>query len=206
MGAETLLVSFAQNEIGYTETPVNITKYNQWADDNEYWFTNVQGCSWCTTFVAYCIEKSLNRYDWELEDFCLDDKCCWSDQWMNNFKVAGRFHDNPRIGDFAFKKGHIGIVSGIRSDGFIHTVEGNYNDCVCERTTKITDWIGFGRPLWEKILRRPEAEPEDVQAKTFVINQGIYIGKKDGEMHWGDNLTREEMALILYRYWRKFNK
>lgn len=207
MGAEVALINFAKGELGYSETPVNITKYNQWADDNDYWFAKVQGCSWCTTFVAYCIEKSLKGASWELEDFCLDDKCCWSDQWMNNFKLAGRFWViNPRIGDFAFRKGHIGIVSGVTSDGTIYTIEGNYADSVMERKNPIKWWLGFGRPKWENVIMPPKVDPEDVQAKMWAINQGIYIGREDGEMHWKDSLTREEMAIILYRYWMKFNK
>lgn len=206
MGIEQVLINFARNEVGYKETPTNITKYNQWADDNDYWFTSVQGCAWCTTFIAYCIEKSLGKYEWDLEDFCLDDNCCWSDKWMSNFKNAGRFYNSPRIGDFAFRKGHIGIVSAIESNGVITTIEGNCNDGV-EEIRRTTDyWLGYGRPMWEKLAPWPTVLPEDVQAKQFVINQGIYIGREGGEMHWEDNLTREEMALILYRYWRKFNK
>ena len=206
MGVEQVLINFARKEVGYKETPTNITKYNQWADDNDYWFTSVQGCAWCTTFVAYCIEKSLNKYDWDLEDFCLDDNCCWSDKWMENFKIAGRFYNSPQIGDFAFRKGHIGIVSAIESHGIITTIEGNCNDGVEEIKHTKDYWLGYGRPMWEKLAPPPILFPEDAQAKQFVINQGIYIGKTDGKMHWEDALTREEMALILYRYWKKFNK
>ena len=206
MGAEKVLVDFAKKEVGYRETPTNITKYNQWADENDYWFTRVQGCAWCTSFVAYCIEKSLKGYEWCLEDFCLDNNCCWSDKWMNNFKVKGRFHNTPAVGDLAFTKGHVGIVSKVDSNGTLLTIEGNVNDSVDEFRRYNAEWLGFGRPMWEKIVRWPEVEPEDAQAKTFVINQGIYIGREDGEMHWEDNLTRGEMTLILYRYWKKFNK
>ena len=69
MGSEIALINFAKNELGYSETPVNITKYNRWADDNDSWFAKVQGCSWCTTFVAYCIEKSLKTPNGNLKIF-----------------------------------------------------------------------------------------------------------------------------------------
>ena len=205
MGIEQVLINFARKEVGYKETPVNITKYNEWADENDYWFTKVQGCAWCTTFVAYCIEKSLNNFDWNLEDFCLDDNCCWSDKWMANFKNAGRFYNAPQIGDFAFRKGHIGIVTGFSKPGII-TIEGNCDNEVKEVSHDMLYWLGYGRPRWEHLISFPSGYSESVSAEQFVINQGIYIGKADGEMHWGDNLTRGEMALILYRYWKKFNK
>lgn len=207
MGTEQNLIDFAKGEIGYKESPVNITKYNQWADENDYWFTKVQGCAWCTTFVAYCIEQSLKEYEWDLDDFCLDNNCCWSDKWMNNFKIAGKFFNIPRIGDLAFRKGHVGIVSDFSlNKDYIYTIEGNCEDGVLEKTRRIDYWIGFGRPSWDLIIPFKEPNSEIKDAEMFVINQGIYIGKDDGEMHWEDNLTREEMAIILYRYWRKFNR
>lgn len=205
MGAVNELIDFARGEIGYVETKVNITKYNEWADENDYWFTHVQGCAWCTTFVAYCIEKSLKKYNWEPVDFCLDSNCCWSDKWMNNFKVYGRFYDTPMVGDLAFKKGHMGIVSSFSSDGKVITVEGNTLDAVGEIERNWNSWLGYGRPDWKNIVIPSKPDTEDVQAKMWAVNQGIYIGREDGEMHWKDNLTREEMALILYRYWKKFS-
>lgn len=124
---------------------------------------------------------------------------------MNNFKVAGRFYDVPRIGDFAFRKGHIGIVSGVTSDGTIYTIEGNNNNSVNEVISSPDWWIGFGGPKWENINFPTKPDTEETQAKMWAINQGIYIGRKDGEMHWEGNLTREEMAIVLYRCWRKFS-
>ena len=104
------------------------------------------------------------------------------------------------------RKGHIGIVSGVTSTGPIYTIEGNCADSVRERKNPINWWLGFGRPNWENIVFLPKPDTENTQAKMWCINQGIYIGRDDGEMHWEDNLTREEMALILHRYWMKFNK
>lgn len=199
-------IAIARMEVGYKESGLNITKYNEWADNHSVWFTRVQGLSWCTTFVAWCICELKPDFLWEPSIFCLDDKCCWADHWMSNFKNAGRFYKSPQIGDLAFRKGHIGIVSAINSNGVIATIEGNYNDGVEENRRTTDYWLGYGRPMWEKLSSQPIAFIEDVQAKQFVINQGIYIGRNDGEMHWKDNLTREEMALILYRYWKKFNK
>ena len=199
-------IAIAKQEIGYEESGVNITKYNEWADNHSVWFTRVQGLSWCTTFVAWCICELKPDFLWEPSIFCLDDKCCWSDHWMNNFKKAKRFYNLPNVGDFAFRNGHIGIVSSVNSKGTFCVIEGNIGDLVVERIYSVSQWIGFGRPDWEKMEKLPLKESETTSAKEFVINHGIYIGRDDGEMHWEDNLTREEMALILYRYWKKFNK
>ena len=199
-------ISIARAEIGYKESGVNITKYNEWADNHSVWFTRVQGLSWCTTFVAWCICELKPDFLWEPSIFCLDDKCCWSDHWMDNFKQAKRFYNLPNVGDFAFRNGHMGIVSSLSSTGKFYVIEGNTTNSVMERIYYASQWAGFGRPDWEKLKELPFKESEETSAKEFVINQGIYIGRNDGEMHWEDNLTREEMALILYRYWKKFNK
>lgn len=202
-------LKFAWNEVGYRESPTNITKYNEWADSVGYWFTTVQGCAWCTTFVAYCLEKSLpvSKYNWELEDFCLDDNCCWSDKWMNNFRIAGRFYKDPQPGDLAFKKGHVAIVKERDGKNIISCIEGNYEDEVSQVNRLIDEFIGFGRPKWENVsqLIQPITDSEEQQAMMWTINQGIIIGREDGDMHWKDNLTREEMAIVLYRYWKKFS-
>lgn len=197
-------IAIARKEVGYTETGINLTKYNDWADAVSIWFTKVQGMAWCATFVAWCINEVSQKYLLTLNDVCCDDKCCWSDHWMDNFKKAKRFYNLPNVGDFAFRNGHIGIVSSVDSKGAFHAIEGNIGDSVVERIYSVSQWLGFGRPNWGDFYA-PQTT-ETTSAKEFVINQGIYIGKEDGEMHWEDNLTREEMALILYRYWRKFNK
>lgn len=199
-------IAIAKKEIGYTETGINLTKYNDWADNHSIWFTEVHGLAWCATFVAWCIWKAVPDFLWNPSIFCLDDKCCWSDHWMDNFKKAKRFYNQPNVGDLAFRNGHVGIVSEIVSSGTFKVIEGNTDNAVKERLYSCTGWLGFGRPDWGDGRILPVQEPEATSAKEFVINQGIYIGKDDGEMHWKDNLTREEMAIILYRYWRKFNK
>lgn len=200
-------IAIAKKEVGYKETGVNITKYNEWADKESFWFAKVQGLSWCTSFVAWCIIKLSEDYIFTLDDACLDSKCCWSDHWMNNFKKKSRWYSKPLMGDLAFKIGHVGIVIGYSylTDSVV-TIEGNYNDGVSTVTRTAAEWRGFGRPDWDSFWEAAYERSETTSAKEFVINQGIYIGRDDGEMHWEDNLTREEMALILYRYWRKFSK
>ena len=199
-------IAIARQEIGYTETGTNLTKYNEWADAESFWFTKVQGLAWCSTFVAWCVNRLSKQYTVGLEDFFLDNKCCWSDHWMANFKEKKEWYLTPSVGDLAFRKGHVGIVSFISPSGTFKVIEGNTDNAVKERLYSCGDWLGFGRPKWILMLRYPTVESEETSAKEFVINQGIYIGRNDGEMHWEDNLTREEMALILYRYWKKFNK
>ena len=86
------------------------------------------------------------------------------------------------------------------------TIEGNYFDAVKEVRSPTSSWIGFGRPRWDNITIPINPDPEDVQAKMWAINQGIMIGREDGDMHWEDDLKRDELAIVLYRYWNKFNK
>lgn len=199
----------ARKEIGYKETGVNITKYNAWADENDIWFTKVQGLAWCTTFVMWCIEKAFNvDYDFDYKDvFCVDDTCCWSDAWMNNFKSKGRFHEVPTIGDFAFKNGHIAVVEWADLiKGTVTVIEGNVDDSVKRSTYPISHFLGYGYPKWEDIYYSLEDDTEEAKAKMWTINNSIFIGKSDGDYHWKDNLTREEAAIILYRMWIKWFK
>ena len=200
-------INIASKEIGYKETGINITKYNEWADEKGIWFTKVQGLAWCTSFVAWCIYKLAPKYSWKDNPFCIDFNSCWSDHWMYNFKEGGRLYTTPEVGDLAFKNGHVGIVVAFnpRSD-LVQVIEGNVGNSVNREWYPLTHWLGFGRPYWDFFKILPVQESETTSAKEFVSNNGIYIGRGDGEMHWEDNLTREEMALILYRYWRKFNK
>lgn len=207
MNVITDFINIARKEIGYKENGVNITKYNEWADERSVWFTRVQGLAWCTSFVAWCIYKLAPKYSWKGNPFCMDSNCCWSDHWMSNFKEDGRFYTTPEVGDLAFKNGHVAIVTDINlKSELIHVIEGNVDNSVQGRWYTSSSWLGYGRPNWDFFKILPVQESETTSAKEFVINQGIYIGKDDGEMHWNDNLTREEMALILYRYWKKFNK
>ena len=200
-------IAIAQKEVGYTETGVNLTKYNDWADAVSIWFTKVQGLAWCATFVAWCINELSMKYLFTLDDVCVDSKCCWSDHWMDNFKKESRWYSKPLKGDLAFKNSHVGIVIGYNylTDS-VFTIEGNYNDGVRTVTRTAAEWLGFGRPNWDDFCGVDYEKNEITTAKEFVINQGIYIGREDGEMHWEDNLTREEMAIVLYRIWRKFLK
>lgn len=199
-------IAIARKEIGYKEIGTNLTKYNDWADTHSIWFTKVQGMAWCATFVAWCISE-LQDYLWPDGTFCLDNKCCWSDHWMDNFKKEGRLYSAPQIGSLAFKNGHIGIVEMVNPEAMLVTViEGNSHNSVERNTYPWTYWLGFGYPNWNNLYIPSSAKTEATSAKQFVINQGIYIGKEDGDMHWRDNLTREEMAIVLYRYWNKFNK
>lgn len=206
MSVITDFINIARKEIGYKENGVNITKYNEWADERSVWFTRVQGLAWCTSFVAWCIYKLAPKYSWKGNPFCMDSNCCWSDHWMSNFKEDGGFYTTPEVGDLAFKNGHVGIVSEVISSTTFRVIAGNVTNSVAETLYPIIQWLGFGRPNWSDVLILPVQEPETVSAKEFVINHGIYVGKEDGKMHWNDNPTREEMALILYRYWKKFNK
>ena len=207
MGVIDDFIAIARKEVGYKECGNNITKYNEWADNNSVWFVKVQGYAWCATFVAWCINELAANYLLTPTDFYCDNKCCWADRWRALFKDGMSLFTVPQIGDLAFRNGHVGIVANIDiKNNQVDIIEGNVGNSVNIEWYEISYWLAFGRPNWNVIKPRLSYTSEATSAKEFVINQGIYIGKDDGEMHWEDNLTREEMALILYRYWRKFNK
>lgn len=52
-----------------------------------------------------------------------------------------------------------------------------------------------------KILDQKTEEPHDVfeDAKRFCIDRGIFVGDGDGGYRWTDFITRQEVAMLIYR-------
>lgn len=131
------VVKVAANEVGYIEKKsasqledktanpgdANYTKYNQCVGSNPQY--------WCAAFVCWCFEQAAGGDKDKVKQLLCGSKSAACNTLMQQFKSAGRFDKNPKIGDQIFFSGsrhsganHIGIVCGVDSAN-VYTIEGN---------------------------------------------------------------------------------
>ena len=146
IGTAAHAIEVAKAEIGYVETPDNITKYGE--------FTKANGLPWCGSFCNWVFAQAGVKVH----------KLVSTAAGAKVFQESGRWYFTPAIGDLAFmdfindgieKINHIGIVVGIKEKTVI-TIEGNTSSkdqrnggmvMVKERTLG-TEIVGFGRPKY----------------------------------------------------------
>lgn len=191
------LIEFARSQIGYKETPNNITKYSDEIDKNYPDFYNYrkQGAEWCDIFVDYCFLHEFGE-DEALRLLCQPKKsagagCKYSAQY---FSKKNQFKDKPEPGDqiFFFSNGeinHTGIVSKV-DDKKVYTIEGNSGNAVKSHSYAFDNKriAGYGRPLWED--DQEEEKPKEQEGSAPVVevikpnnSDEYYIVKK------GDTLS-----------------
>lgn len=125
----------AISQIGYKETPINITKYGRWYGMQD---------EWCAIFISWCANQAgiltsvVPRFHY----------CATGASWYRN---VGRYRTRtsnytPKPGDVIFFFNplkphpyyHVGIVE-YTSGGRVHTVEGNTSDQVARRSYSLND-------------------------------------------------------------------
>ena len=140
-------IDIAKAEIGYVETPDNITKFGE--------FTKANGLPWCGSFCNWVLAQAGVKVHSVVSTAV----------GAHKFKEIGRWHEVPAIGDLAFmdfphdgvdRISHIGIVVGI--DGkTVTTIEGNTSGTGDQRNGGIVmvkqrtigkEVVGFGRPKY----------------------------------------------------------
>lgn len=158
MTQQQTIIDYALSQVGYKETPNNITKYAAEIDRNWPNFYNgkKQGAAWCDIFVDYCFLHNFG-YEKALNMLCQPPKSCgagckFSAQY---YKSAGRWHTTPVPGDQIFfyvggEINHTGIVTSVDGNK-VYTVEGNSNDAVKTHGYSLTNKkiAGYGRPRYD---------------------------------------------------------
>lgn len=159
MTEQQTIIDYALSQVGYKETPNNITKYAAEIDRNWPNFYNgkKQGAAWCDIFVDYCFLHNFG-YEKALNMLCQPPKSCgagckFSAQY---YKSAGRWHTTPVPGDQIFfyvggEINHTGIVTSVDGNK-VYTVEGNSNDAVKTHGYSLTNKkiAGYGRPRYSE--------------------------------------------------------
>jgi hypothetical protein len=148
VGSAPHAIEIAKAEIGYVETPENITKFGE--------FTKANGLPWCGSFCNWVLAQAGVKVHSVVSTAV----------GAHKFREIGRWPEVPAIGDFAFmdfphdgvdRISHIGIVVGI--DGkTITTIEGNTSGTGDQRNGGMVmvkqrtigrEIVGFGRPKYK---------------------------------------------------------
>lgn len=169
------VVNWALGEVGYKETPDNVTKYAEYIDTNYPNFYNGKknGYDWCDVFVD-CGFLQCYGYDDALRLLCQPEHSTGAGVGFSAdfYKSKGQFHDSPKVGDQIFfynpatgSRTHTGLVVGVDS-GHVYTVEGNTSNAVKKQTYSLgaSNIYGYGRPAYDE-----EAESD---IETYTVKAG----------------------------------
>lgn len=147
VGSAAHAIEIAKSEIGYIETPDNITKYGK--------FTKADGLPWCGSFCNWVLAQAGVKIHSVVSTAV----------GAHKFKEISRWSDTPTIGDLAFmdfphdgvdRISHIGIVAAIEGKTIV-TIEGNTSGSgdqrnggmvMVKRRTIGKEVVGFGRPKY----------------------------------------------------------
>ena len=171
---------------------------------------------WCAVFASYVYKQ--NGIDRWLDLECSCNKLIWnamtSEWWVeddthipgNGDMVLYDWQDNGS-GDNMGQADHVGIVIDVDPvAGDFIVVEGNKNHQVATREIELDSKFirGFICPDFASIaaiLTAEEKEKTDEMelAKKWAIDNKVFVGAPDGMYYWDDEITREQVALLLYR-------
>lgn len=192
MATPDKVILVAMNEVGYREKASNANldsktanagannwnKYAYYFDTKYPNFYNGKknGFDWCDIFVDYCFVVSYGL-DKALQMLCqplqsLGAGCAFSAKY---YQDKNRYYKAPAVGDqiFFLRNGqinHTGIVTKVdRSTGRVHTIEGNSDNGVAQRSYMMNDptIAGYGRPDY--------TGPSGVPVDTVVMD--VIYGK-----------------------------
>jgi hypothetical protein len=147
IGTAAHAINIAKAEIGYVETPDNITKYGEAMKAN--------GLPWCGSFCNWVLKEAGVKVH----------SVVGTAVGAHKFKETGRWYETPVAGDLAFmdfphdgvdRISHVGIVVSVNGDKVI-TIEGNTSGngdqrnggmVMVKQRTIGKEVVGFGRPKY----------------------------------------------------------
>ena len=195
-------VKIAEAEVGYTEKASNsqldsktanagnknFTKYGRDLFKAGFFNGNKNGFDWCAQFVTWCAWKLTDEDRKKAESILciagtLSAGCGFA---LKYYKQAGRFDDNPKVGDQIFFKysnddstaDHTGIVVRV-TDNLIETIEGNSGNEVKRKVYQRNDKtiIGYGHPRYDAESKKTVTK----EVKTVNIEMPILRKGSTGE-------------------------
>lgn len=209
------VLEVARADLGYTETPVNRTKY--W----EAYDPKMQGHPWCVAFLWWVFQQAGERMA-----FFGGGKTASCSMLLRWYKEQGLTVPVSEVqpGDIVILNfhgtkdtEHCGLVTEVLGSGwYIQTIEGNTtstnkdtsNDsnggCVAAKTRYPSQIVAVCRPQYQ-----PELEiVDDITGRwseadvRWSIETGLMKGYPDGSWKPKQAVTREELAVILRRFHR----
>lgn len=189
------VINIAKSQVGYAETPENITKYSAYFEGTDFYNGSKGngtswGVAWCDIFFDYCMCQAFGMEN-ARKIICQPKNSYGAGcrESYRYYKQAKRTGTTPKVGAQIFFSNngtedginHTGIVIKIEGNK-VFTIEGNKNNKVseCSYIKSNKTIYGFGYPKYD------ETAPESVQQPS-QSNEG------------NSSLTVEEMARRAYR-------
>lgn len=140
----TPMIDAARSQAGVSEQPPGSNDSPQIATYRQAVAGSPGPGPWCAYFVSWAANQAGTPLGDQGQGFGSVDQM-WS--WAQG---AGRGVPNgpgvvPNVGDVIVLHQHTGIVTGVRPDGTVETIEGNSSDRVAERTHPAGEAIGYIR-------------------------------------------------------------
>lgn len=180
--AKNKLVKWAQGQVGYKPSTGKYNKYAEYLDSlGNFYNYPKNGYDWCDVFVdcgfVQCFGAETGR-----KMLYQPLKSCGAGCYFSAgyYKANGAFTMTPAVGDQIFygqdAGDHTGIVIKV-SKNYVQTIEGNWNNQVCQRKLLRTDYriAGYGRPKWSLVADVQEEEPkpiEEPKETTYTVQAG----------------------------------
>lgn len=140
------VIAVAAGQLGYTETPVNCTKFGLWY--------GIKCAPWCAMGVSWSFAMAGMALN-----ITTSKGFSYTPAGADYFKAQKRWYLKPQIGDLVFYKfgariDHVELVESVNSDGSIVTLGFNTNAAGSRtggqvaRQTRRYSIVGYGRPLY----------------------------------------------------------
>lgn len=182
------LVAWAKQQVGYKPPYGKVNKYAAYLDSvKDYYNTPKNGADWCDVFVdcgfAQCFGVETGRRMIYQPLKSTGAGCYFS---AGFYKANRAFYLAPEVGDQIFYGAnagdHTGIVVQVTSN-MVRTIEGNWNNSVCERKLLINDGsiAGYGRPDWSLVADIKEEQDEQPITPTPKPEQETSYTVKAGD-------------------------
>lgn len=192
------VIDIAKQEVGYVGGAHCNNKYNTWYYGGT---VNNDKLYWCVVFIAWCFEQAGIR-----NLLCNGVKTASCLYVMNWAKQHGQWvTEDFQEGDLLLfdwggdgKPDHIGFFLEYGTPTIVHTIEGNTDNSVLERSRDIKNVLGAYRPKYPVEDTKPEVDYY-ADGKAWAIDNGIIQGYGNGDYGWKGPVTREQLAQILYR-------
>lgn len=206
------VIRIAQNELGVKESPANSNhvKYNDW-----YYGKSVSGPSypWCCVWVCWVFHQAGMPLPIKTAS------CSALLSWYRKNK-PGSVRNSPEPGDIViYNFGHTGIVENA-GNGKITAIEGNTSltdagsqsngGQVCRRTRKTGLVTAYIRPDYEKeevtAMMDNTPSPAHREGVEWAVANGILTGDASGDLRLAENVTRQQLCTMLYRFAKSIGK
>lgn len=212
MATAEKVLGIARGELGAKESPANSNrvKYNTW-----YYGREVSGSAypWCMAFVQWVFAQA---------GVPLPIKTASCGALMNAAKKAGQWSEKGyRPGDvviYDFPGGaatdHTGIIEKVTLTGVV-AIEGNTSEAgsqsnggmVCRKTRPYSLIVGAVRPKFKEDKRMDNTpSPAHKEGVEWAKKNSILTGDASGDLKLTENVTRQQMCTILYRFAKSIGK